>query len=48
VYVAINRGDSDQTATGLPSGSLSELVTGQKVNGPSVSVPPRQVRVFTN
>ncbi len=46
VYVAINRGDSDKTVSGLPSGALTELVTGTSLNGPSATIPPRQTRVF--
>ncbi|MBI2395312.1 MAG: hypothetical protein HYV09_37430 [Deltaproteobacteria bacterium] len=46
VYVAINRGDSPQTATGLPSGALDELVTGTAATGPTASIPARQTRVF--
>ncbi len=46
VYVAINRGDSAANATGLPSGSLDELVTGTPASGSSVTIPPRQTRIF--
>lgn len=46
VFVAINRGDSDQTANGLPSGSLNELVTGASMSGPSITIPARQTRIF--
>lgn len=46
VYVAINRGDGPQTATGLPSGAMDELVTGTSVTGSSQSIPPRQARIF--
>jgi glycosidase len=41
VYVAINRGDSTKTATGIPSG-LTELV-----EGGSTSIPPRQTRIWS-
>ena len=41
VYVAVNRGDSAQTATGLP-GTVTELVTGMA----TTSIPPRQARIF--
>jgi glycosidase len=46
VYVAINRGDSDQTINGLPSVALDELVTASTANGPSALVPARQSRVW--
>jgi glycosidase len=46
VYVAVNRGDTDRTISGLPGGSLDELVTGTTVNGPSYTLPARQTRVF--
>lgn len=46
VYVAVNRSDSDKQLGGLPTGSLSELVTSATVNGGTVSVPARQTRIF--
>ncbi len=46
VYVAINRGDTDRTVNGLPSGALTELVTNQPASGPSATVPARQTRVW--
>lgn len=46
VYVAINRGDGAQNATGLPGGALDELVTGTSASGPSISIPARQTRIF--
>jgi hypothetical protein len=46
LYVAINRGDSEQTATGLPGGTLSDLLNLESVNGPSVRIPPRTTRVL--
>ncbi|RYG86256.1 hypothetical protein EON77_04115 [bacterium] len=46
VYVAINRGDDAAPISALPSGPLTELVTGAQVSGPSFSVPPRSTRVF--
>ncbi len=46
VYVAINRGDTDKTVSGLPGGALDELVTGTSASGPSVTIPARQTRVF--
>ena len=46
VYVALNRGDNAANLSGLPNGAFSELVTGTTVNGPSLSVPPRQARIL--
>ena len=46
VYVAVNRSDSAKDVGGLPSGALTELVTGAAVSGPSFSVPARQTRIF--
>jgi glycosidase len=46
VYVAVNRGDSDKSISTLPSGALTELVTGATANGPSVTIPARQTRMF--
>jgi hypothetical protein len=46
VYVAVNRSDSAKDVSGLPSGALTELVTGTAANGPTVSIPPRQARIF--
>lgn len=48
VYVAINRGDTDQTVSGLPTGSLKELLTATSVTGPSATIPARQTRIFVN
>ena len=46
VYVAINRGDSTQSATGLPASAMQELLSGQVETGPSVSLPPRSAKLF--
>jgi glycosidase len=46
VYVAINRSDSPKDAHNLPGGALTDLVTGESANGPTVSIPPRQARIF--
>jgi glycosidase len=46
VYVAINRGDSERSVSGIPSGSYTELLTGAASNGGNVSVPARQTRIF--
>src|SRR5439155_22060647 len=44
VVVAVNRGDSDRSASGLPA-SWSELVTGTSGAG-ATTVPARQTRIF--
>ncbi len=46
LYVAINRGDVNATANGLPSAALDELVEDVVVSGPAVEIPPRQARIF--
>ncbi len=46
VYVVVNRSDSDKQVGSLPNGALTELVTGAAANGPNVSVPARQARIF--
>jgi glycosidase len=46
VYVAINRSDSPKSVGGLPAGPLTELVDGQNATGPTVTIPPRQTRIF--
>jgi len=46
VWVAINRGDGDQSVSGLPSVALSELMTGANVSGPNATIPARTTRVF--
>ena len=45
VYVVINRSDSARTASNLPA-SLTDLVTGQAVSGPTVNVPARGAMVL--
>jgi glycosidase len=46
VSVAINRSDVAQSVTSLPSGSLSDLLSGATVLGPAVSVPARTAMIF--
>ena len=46
LYIAINRGDSDESVSGLPSQSLSDLVNQTSVSGPSVNIPARSARVL--
>ena len=46
VYVAVNRADSPRQVTGLPPGPLEDLVTVGTANGPTVTVPARQTRIF--
>ena len=47
VYVAINRSDTQQQVTGLPSGALTDQLSGSSVTGPSISIPPRTSMVLT-
>jgi len=47
VYVAINRGDSQQTVSGLPSGSYIDELDGSSHSGPNITVPARSGRVLT-
>jgi len=46
VYVAINRSDSIQGTGGLPASSFKDLMTGQTVQGPSISVQARSSMVL--
>ena len=47
VFVAVNRSDAQQSVDGLPSGSLTDLLNGGSVSGPSVTVPARSARILT-
>jgi len=46
VYVAVNRADFANDMKTLPPGNYTELITGATVSGPTVSIPPRQTRIF--
>jgi glycosidase len=46
VYVAVNRSDSAQKVSGLPAGTLEDLVTDERLTGPTITVPPRQTRIL--
>ncbi len=46
IYIAINRGDSDQTVSGLPAQSMQDLLNQSSVSGPNVLVPARSTRVL--
>jgi hypothetical protein len=46
VYVALNRGDSPQTVTGLPSQNLTDQMTGEVVSGGTAGVAARSARVL--
>jgi glycosidase len=48
VYVAVNRSDQSQQVGNLPGGSLTDLLNGGTVMGPSVAVPARSARVLTS
>jgi len=46
VYVAINRSDSAQQVSGLPSGQLTDLLTSSAVSGPTLNVPARSSMIL--
>jgi hypothetical protein len=46
LYIAINRGDSDETVSGLPAQSMQDLLNQSSVSGPSVLIPARSSRVL--
>jgi len=48
VYVAINRADSTQNASNLPSGALEELLVGagKPAGATTIQLPPRQTRIY--
>ncbi len=46
LYIAINRGDSDETVSALPAQSFQDLLTQSSVAGPSVLIPARSTRVL--
>jgi glycosidase len=46
VYVALNRGDAANPASGLPAGSYTELSAGATMTTP-ITLPPRTAYVFT-
>jgi hypothetical protein len=46
VYVAINRSDAARSVSGLPSGTLTDEITGASFSGPSVSVPARGILIL--
>jgi glycosidase len=47
VYVAINRGDTQGSVSGLPSGNLTNLLNNQTVTGPTLNIPPRSSMILT-
>lgn len=46
LYIAINRGDSDEAVSGLPSQAMQDLLNQASVSGPSVLIPARSARVL--
>ena len=46
VYVVVNRADSQQSVSGLPSGSLTNLLMNTTVNGPTFNVPARSSMIL--
>jgi glycosidase len=47
LYVAINRGDVDQSVSGLPAKTLQDVYNQNSVSGPSVVIPARSARVLS-
>jgi glycosidase len=47
VYVAINRGDSAQQVSGLPGGTLNDILNGGTVTGPTITLQPRSAAILT-
>ena len=46
LYVAVNRADSNRTASGLPGGDYQDLLSGQNVSGASVDLLARTSMVL--
>ncbi|HEY0882448.1 MAG TPA: alpha-amylase family glycosyl hydrolase, partial [Archangium sp.] len=46
IYVAINRGDSEETVTSLPARTFSDLLNNESVSGPGIRIPARSSRVL--
>jgi glycosidase len=46
VYVLVNRSDTTQSVSGLPTQTLKDEVSGEMVTGPAVSMPPRSFRIL--
>jgi glycosidase len=46
LYVAINRGDGQASANGLPGGDYEDLLSGQIVSGTSIDLPARTSMVL--
>jgi glycosidase len=46
LIVAINRSDAPRPATGLPSGTYEDLLSGETVTGPAPTLAPRQSRIL--
>jgi glycosidase len=46
VIVALNRSDGDKSVGGLPAHALSDVISGQALQGPTVTVPARSFRIF--
>ncbi|HRI70944.1 MAG TPA: alpha-amylase family glycosyl hydrolase, partial [Polyangium sp.] len=47
VYVVINRGDGQDSVSGLPNGTLTNQLTGQTVTGPTINIPARTSMILT-
>ncbi|MCS6912850.1 MAG: alpha-amylase family glycosyl hydrolase [Myxococcales bacterium] len=45
-YVVLNRSDTERTVGGLPAAMLRDELSGERLTGPEVRVPPRGARVL--
>lgn len=46
LYIAINRGDSDEQVNGLPVRAMTDVYNQQSVTGPAITVPARSARIL--
>jgi glycosidase len=46
VYVSINRADTPRPVDALPQGTFEDLMTGETITGPNMTVPPRSTRIL--
>jgi glycosidase len=46
ILVALNRSDNAKSVGGLPSHALTDVMTGDMLTGPTVTVPARSFRIF--
>ncbi|MBN1242169.1 MAG: hypothetical protein JXA15_05600 [Spirochaetales bacterium] len=46
LFLVLNRGDGSEEAGGLPAGSLIDLLGSGSYTGPTLTIPPRTVRIL--